>query len=116
MGCALGYFPTKLEITNMTNEVKYSKFGETGEYVDRIAFDELVKLYVDHRPVFAVGPEQIRLAFEAMKRHEPGPLSQKQLLQLLCNHNEKMTEDELEKCFESLVGDSVIPRVLGDEV
>eukprot|EP00438_Fugacium_kawagutii_P002570 Skav209863 [mRNA] locus=scaffold1684:532519:535351:- [translate_table: standard] len=30
------------------------------EYVDRIGFDDLVKLYVNHRPVFAVGPEQIK--------------------------------------------------------
>jgi WD40 repeat protein len=40
--CALGYFPTQLEIKNMTNEVKYSRFGETGEFVDSINFDELV--------------------------------------------------------------------------
>ena len=34
--------------------------GCLGEYVDRIGFDDLVKLYVNHRPVFAVGPEQIK--------------------------------------------------------
>ena len=37
--------------------------GCLGEYVDRIGFDDLVKLYVNHRPVFAVGPEQIKQAF-----------------------------------------------------
>ena len=36
--------------------------GCLGEYVDRIGFDDLVKLYVNHRPVFAVGPEQIKQA------------------------------------------------------
>ena len=30
--------------------------------MDRIGFDDLVKLYVNHRPVFAVGPEQIKQA------------------------------------------------------
>mmetsp|Transcript_33344 Transcript_33344/g.76047 ORF Transcript_33344/g.76047 Transcript_33344/m.76047 type:complete len:937 (+) Transcript_33344:90-2900(+) len=114
--CALGYFPTKLEIRNMTNEVKYSKFGETGEYIDRIGFKDLVKLYVNHRPVFAVGPEQIKAAFEAMKRHEPGSLSTETLLSNLQSHGEKMTLEELEKCFEALVGDANLAQVLGDEV
>ncbi|CAE7940774.1 CFAP251, partial [Symbiodinium sp. KB8] len=113
--CALGYFPTQLEITNMTNEVKYSKFAETGEYVERIGFDDLVKLYVNHRPVFAVGPEQIRQAFEATKRHEPGPLSREGFLSLLTSHGEKMSYEELERCFEALVGDSSINRVLEEE-
>eukprot|EP00931_Biecheleriopsis_adriatica_P087095 TRINITY_DN61614_c0_g1_i1.p1 TRINITY_DN61614_c0_g1~~TRINITY_DN61614_c0_g1_i1.p1 ORF type:complete len:974 (-),score=211.56 TRINITY_DN61614_c0_g1_i1:77-2998(-) len=114
--CALGYFPTQLEITNMKNEVRYSMFAESGEYVDRIAFDDLVKLYVNHRPVFAVGPEQIKQAFEAMKRHEPGPLPRDALLNLLTGHGEKMTYEELERCFEALVGDPTIHRVLEDEV
>lgn len=114
--CALGYFPTQLEITNMTNEVKYSKFAETSEYVDRIGFDDLVKLYVNHRPVFAVGPEQIKQAFDALKRHEPGPLSREAFLNLLTSHGEKTSLEELERCFEALVGDSAINRVLDEEV
>eukprot|EP00928_Gymnodinium_smaydae_P011073 TRINITY_DN14137_c0_g1_i1.p1 TRINITY_DN14137_c0_g1~~TRINITY_DN14137_c0_g1_i1.p1 ORF type:complete len:424 (-),score=95.51 TRINITY_DN14137_c0_g1_i1:170-1441(-) len=114
--CALGYFPTQLEIKNMTNEVKYSVYGDTGEYVNRIGFDDMVKLYVNHRPVFAVGPEQIRLAFEALKRHEPGPVPRDTLLGLLQSNGEKMTHEELERCFEALVGDSNVMRVIDEEV
>jgi len=114
--CALGYFPTQLEVKNMTNEVKKSKFGETGEDVDRIAFDDLVRLYINHRPVFAVGPAQIRQAMEAMKKHEPGPIARDEMLRLLTSNGEKMSYEELERCFESLVGDPTIHRVLDDEV
>jgi len=114
--CALSYFPTQLEIKNMTNEVKYSKFGDTGDYVNRIGFDDLVKLFVNHRPVFTVGPEQIRHAFEAMKRREPGPLSRETLLTLLTSNGEKMTYEELERCFEALTGDSSLHRQLDEEV
>jgi len=114
--CALGYFPTQLEIKNMKNEVKYSQFGEIGEYVKRIGFDDLVRLYVNHRPVFAVGPEQIKQAFEAMKRHEPGALPRDTLLTLLTSHGEKMTMTDLEGCLELLVGDSCVERALEDEV
>mmetsp|Transcript_60099 Transcript_60099/g.127324 ORF Transcript_60099/g.127324 Transcript_60099/m.127324 type:complete len:972 (-) Transcript_60099:21-2936(-) len=117
--CALGYFPTQLEVKNMTAEVKYSKFGETGEYVDRIAFDDLVRLYVNHRPVFAIGPEQIKQAFKAMSRHEGSTLArdgENGLLALLTNHGERMTLEELETCLAALVGDSAVHRVLGEEV
>jgi len=114
--CALGYFPTQLEIKNMTNEVKYSKFGESGEYVDRIGFEDLVKLYINHRPVFAVGPEQVQQAFESLKHRDLGPMSRDQLITLLTGSGEKMTFEELESCFESLVGDPSIHRVLEDDV
>jgi Ca2+-binding EF-hand superfamily protein len=114
--CALGYFPTQLETKNMTNEVKYSGYGETGKYVDRINFDELVKLFINHRPVFNVGPEQIRQAFQALKRHEPGPLPRDQLLNLLTTHGEKMGFDELERHLEQLTGDPSIHRALDEEV
>merc|ERR1719456_16501 len=114
--CALGYFPTQLEVRNMTNEVKYSHFTESGETVGRIGFDDLVRLYVNHRPVFAVGPQQIQAAFEAMKRHESGPLPKEQFLQLLTKHGEKMSVEELEECFEALVGDGSIHNVPDEEI
>jgi len=84
--------------------------------VDRIGFDDLVKLYVNHRPVFAVGPGQIQQAFEAMKRHESGPLPKEQFLQLLARHGEKMGQEELEQCLEALRGDASIHNVLDDEI
>jgi len=115
--CGLGYFPTQLEIQNMKNEVKYSKYSDTGEYVDRICFEDLVKLYVNHRPVFAVGPQQIQQAFEAMQRHESkGPLPKGQLLDLLTKHGESMAVEEIEHCFQMLVGESFHNTLRDDEV
>merc|ERR1712146_530899 len=33
---ALGYYPSELEVLNLTNEVKFSKYLETKEHVDEI--------------------------------------------------------------------------------
>jgi hypothetical protein len=38
----------------MINEVRYSKFPETGEYVERVDLDTLVRIFVNHRLVFEV--------------------------------------------------------------
>merc|ERR1711977_517647 len=114
--CALGYFPTQLEIKNMTNEVKYSKFSETGEAVDRVGFEEFVKLYVNHRPVFAVGPQQIGTAFDAMKRSDEGFLARDTFIDLLTKNGENMTLEEIEDCFLKLVGNKSIEEVLPDEI
>merc|ERR1712217_251306 len=51
-----------------------------------------------------------------MKRHEPGPMSRDSLMGLLTGHGEKMTFEELERCFEALVGEPSIHRVLEDDV
>jgi len=114
--CALGYFPTQLEIKNMTAEIKYSKFSETGEAVDRVGFEEFVKLYVNHRPVFAVGPQQIGTAFDAMKRSDEGFLARDTFIDLLTKNGENMTLEEIEDCFLKLVGNKSIEEVLPDEI
>merc|ERR1712196_661791 len=96
--CALGYFPTQLEIENMITEIKYSKFAETGEVVERVHFEDFVRLYVNHRPVFAVGPKQVAQALEAMTKQ-----------------GEKMSIEELEDCLLKLVNEGSVQKVLGDE-
>jgi len=114
--CALGFFPTQLEIKNMITEIKYSKFSETGEAVDRVGFEDFVKLYVNHRPVFAVGPEQILTAFDAMKRQDEAGVQRDALIELLTKNGEKMTVEEIEDCLQKLVGQRSIGEVLPEEL
>jgi len=111
--CALGYFPTQLEIQNMINEVKYSKFAETGDYVDRIVFDDFFKLYVNHRPVFAVTTDQVASAFNALKT-DGQPVNKDRLVQILVKFGERMTLEGLEDCLQALVGDSSVHSVFAD--
>merc|ERR1719183_838902 len=51
-----------------------------------------------------------------MKRHESGPLNKDTFLGLLTTHGEKLTIEELEQCFEALVGDPSVHAVLEDEI
>ena len=62
---ALGFYPTEQEVENMCSEVKYSRFTETGQTVDMIGMDDFIRLYVNHRPVFGIGKEQIAEAIGA---------------------------------------------------
>ena len=42
---ALGYYPTKKEIENMMNEVKYSEYLETGKFVTELNLSTFVKFF-----------------------------------------------------------------------
>ncbi len=52
----------------MENEVKYSKYAETGQFTSRVTFDEFLKYYVNHRPVYGVEAEDIEKALEVSFR------------------------------------------------
>merc|ERR1712096_555884 len=100
----------------MVTEGKYSTFSETGEVVERVNFETFVKLYVNHRPVFAVGPAQIVQAFDAMKRHEEGSLMREVLLDLLTKQGEQMSREEIEECLSKLVGEGALEDLLPAEI
>jgi hypothetical protein len=76
-------------------------------------------MYVNHRPVFHVGKDDIRDAFKtlvASNAHAHGSdsatLARDQLLSRLQQSGEKMSEKELIVCFQALLGDGAAANLL----
>lgn len=44
-----GYYPSERDVVNMIDEVKYKDFTTTGELAESINYEDLLKLYINHR-------------------------------------------------------------------
>jgi Ca2+-binding EF-hand superfamily protein len=112
---ALGFYPTELEVQNMCSEVMYSRYAETGESAESIDLEALIRLYINHRPVFGVGKEQIEEAFQVLGNADE--MQWKRLEGLLKTEGESLTANELQACLEALLGDaSDIPNVVSSKL
>lgn len=56
---AMGYYPTEQEVTSMMDEVRYSNFSEKGEARESVRIEDFIKLFVNHRPVYGIGKNDI---------------------------------------------------------
>lgn len=63
---SMGFYPTNQEIENMKNEIKFSKYLDSGEYVTELELNTFLQLYVNHKPVYGIGKNQIVDAFKLL--------------------------------------------------
>ncbi|KAM6247169.1 cilia- and flagella-associated protein 251 [Porphyrio hochstetteri] len=104
---AMGFYPSEEKIEEMINEVKFSKYVDTGEQVTKINLGDFIKLYINHRPAFGLSMQKIQRAFQVLGYdNENGDkvIDRGDLLLLLQCRGEHMTEDELAQCLTSLLG------------
>ncbi|XP_060763605.1 cilia- and flagella-associated protein 251 [Neoarius graeffei] len=107
---ALGFYPTEQELEDIQNEVKFSRYAETGKYVSDIDLEEFIKLYVNHRPALGLSKQDLYKAFQllGMPNENGKPvITREELLELLQARGEHMTEEELVECFVTLMGFSM---------
>lgn len=98
---ALGFYPSDQEIQHMCSEVKYSQFTQTTHAVESIDLPDFIKLYLNHRPVFGMGKQQIEQAF-AVLGASPSiawPMLERRLL----HSGEPLSADELRSCLNALI-------------
>ncbi|PAA87973.1 hypothetical protein BOX15_Mlig030593g1, partial [Macrostomum lignano] len=102
----LGFYPSEQEIDNMMNEIKFSRYVDTGEYVTDIDLGEFIRLYVNHRPVFGLSLDRIFKAFKVLgeAKGEEFLVDRGDILDLLQNSGEHMTEYELAEYLTTLLG------------
>jgi len=60
---AMGYYPTQKEIENMQNEVKFSEYSDMANAVNHLNLNTFIRLFVNHRPVYGIGKNNIEDAF-----------------------------------------------------
>lgn len=74
------------QVEDMLNEVKFSKYVDTGKYVIDIDLADLLKLYINHRPAFGISAYELQHAFEVLglqNKNCGNALNRGELLQLL---------------------------------
>ncbi|XP_070205737.1 cilia- and flagella-associated protein 251-like isoform X2 [Littorina saxatilis] len=103
---ALGFYPTEQEIEDMVNEVKFSQYVQTGQYMEELDLGTFIRLYVNHRPAFGLSPEKLQWAFDTLGVPSPagGAIDRGELLDMLQSKGEHMTEYELAEYLTTLLG------------
>ena len=68
---AMGYYPTEHEVQQMKDEVKFSEYSEDGIQTTSVNMDTFIRLFVNHRPVYGIGKNNIEEAFKSLCNESP---------------------------------------------
>ncbi|KAI9338380.1 WD40-repeat-containing domain protein [Zopfochytrium polystomum] len=122
---AMGFYPSEQEIDNLVNEVKYSSL-DAGVLVDSVTFGEIIRLFVNHRPVVDYTEADILAAAGCVARLEESrigggggsdghgggaaspmelsdTLTKDGLMALLQQYGESMSKQDFEVAFRALL-------------
>ena len=90
---AMGYYPTKLEEKNMEDEVRNQLLASDGTPTTEVGLNEFIKLFVNHRPVYGIGQNNIEEAFQALcGDSELKSIKRETLMKILKNEGEEIKE------------------------
>ena len=60
------YYPTKAEVTNITDEVKFSICSGLGDPTYSVHIDSFIRLFINNRPIYGISKNSIEGAFTAL--------------------------------------------------
>jgi WD40 repeat protein len=88
---AMGYYPTEHEIKCMIDEVRQCAMSNEGRTTTHVNLDTFVKLFVNHRPVYGIGKNNIEEAFRILtdsKMAEGNIMTREDLITCLTSEGE----------------------------
>ncbi|KAJ1446130.1 hypothetical protein M885DRAFT_265995 [Pelagophyceae sp. CCMP2097] len=109
---ALGFFCSEAAMAALLAEVRYSRFGDDGELVDRVDFGDFVKLYFNHRPRRCTTLDEIRSAVAVLDnatREEETTLRR-----LLTETGDALSSAEIDAALRLLKVDGTPPKLDAD--
>lgn len=114
---SFGFYPSEKDIEVLQAEARLMAKAAGRDRADSLTLDELVVLYVNHRPVFGISKEQIAAAIETIGIDDAdGKMSREALVRALGNFDEALSADQLADCLRLLVGNDdvkALPKRLG---
>ena len=110
---ALGFYPSEYALDRMRREIEIAANRRTddGDEPVEVSFDDVVRLYYNHRPYFPVSRSDVERAYGDLTAETA--ISWGDLETQLLARGERMTKTELAACLRALVGNasSVAPSM-----